>query len=273
MADRPVRPERPFGWDSLWWRHPPPCPADWVSGPPDVVGVGAQRCGTSWWFRQIARHPDVCFERGLHFKEVHFFDNLRHFRKLPDHYVALYARYFPRPPGAGPTCEWTPRYMFDPWAMGQLHEAAAAARILVLLRDPVARYASGYTRQMGLARQRGQSRVAEAMIEEQVARGLYSRQLERVFATFPAERVLVLQYERCCRDYDGQLDRTYAFVGVEPGFRPQGMWNPPHPNPAAFVRSDRGRALAEAYAADVARLAQLVPDLDPELWPSVRDLV
>jgi hypothetical protein len=220
------------------------------------------------------RHPGVCFERGLHFKEVHFFDNLRHFRGLPADHIALYADFFPRPPDAGLTIEWTPRYMFDPWSMAQLRQAAPQARILVLLRDPVARYASGYARQMSLARQAGATRVREDAIEEQVARGFYSRQARRVLAEFGPERVLVLQYERCRSDYERQLDRTYAFLGLEPGFRPKGPWNPPHaPAPSSFAQSGRGRALAEAYAADAAQLAGLTPDVDLQLWPSVRDLV
>src|SRR4051794_28721229 len=55
---------------------PPSCPEGWSVGPPDFVGVGAQRCGTSWWHRLIVAHPDVCFNRELHTKEVHFFDAL-----------------------------------------------------------------------------------------------------------------------------------------------------------------------------------------------------
>ena len=255
---------------------PPDCPEGWVTGPPDVVGVGAQRCGTSWWFREIARHPGFSFSDRLQKKEVAFFNDLRHFRRLPDAYAGLYARHFPRPPDGGPTGEWTPAYMFRPWAAGQLRQVAPAARILVLLRDPVARYASGYAREMRVHRARGESRLREDMIEEQVARGLYYRQLRRVLDAFGPDRVLVLQYERCRESYEAELDRTFEFIGIEPGFRP-----PPdrqNPLPAnrrleGFAHNARGRLLAEAYAEDAARLPELVPDIDLSLWPSVRDLV
>jgi hypothetical protein len=127
---------------------------------------------------------------------------------------------------------------------------------------------------MDLARQAGGTRVREDAIEEQVARGFYFRQLQRAFAQFGADRVLVLQYERCRADYERQLDRTYAFLDLEPGFRPKGEWNPPHaPAPSSFAQSTRGRALTEAYAADAAQLAEHTPDVDLTLWPSVRDLV
>ena len=124
-----------------------------MTGPPDFVGVGAARCGTSWWFRHITRHPKVVFDRHLHTKEVHFFENMRDFERLPDNYADLYAQYFPRPTGGGLTGEWTPRYMLDPWAMKQLRQVAPAARILLMLRDPVARYASAYARGIRQARE------------------------------------------------------------------------------------------------------------------------
>ena len=131
-----------------------------------------------------------------------------------------YAQHFPRPPDAGQTGEWTPRYMLDPWVMRQLRQVAPAARILLLLRDPVARYASAYARTMRQERRAGGSHLPERVVEGEVSRGFYLRQVRRVLDAFPRESVLILQYERCCLDYEGQLDRTWEFLGVEPGFRP-----------------------------------------------------
>jgi hypothetical protein len=267
-------PEQHSSAGALWWRDPPECPDGWVTGPPEFVGVGAQRCGTSWWFAQIAAHPRVFFEPPVHVKEVHFLEYTRHFRRLPEHYADLYAQHFPRPPGAGVIGEWTPRYMFDPWAVGQLRQLAPGSRVLLLLRDPVARYASGYARELRLARQRGVSQLPEDVIEDQVARGLYCRQVQRVLDAFPRESVLILQYERCRASYGEELDRTYRFLGLEPGFRPEGPSNPPvRRPPRGFLHTARGRVLAEAYADDVARLAEIAPEIDISLWPSVRDLV
>jgi hypothetical protein len=30
---------------------------DWVVGPPDFVGVGTQRSGTTWWWQLLCDHP------------------------------------------------------------------------------------------------------------------------------------------------------------------------------------------------------------------------
>src|SRR5213595_3311651 len=59
------------------WMQPleaPECPPGWRTGPPDFVGVGAQRCGTSWWYRGTIRsHPQVV-RIAKPGKELHYFD-------------------------------------------------------------------------------------------------------------------------------------------------------------------------------------------------------
>jgi hypothetical protein len=245
-----------------------------VTGPPDFVGVGAARCGTTWWFRQISHHPEVFFDGNVHTKEPHFFNGMRDFQRLPDHYADLYPQHFPRPPDAGRTGEWTTRYMLDSWVMRQLRQVAPAARILVMLRDPVARYASAYARLMAQERRAGGSQLRERVVELEVLRGFYLRQVRRVLETFPRESVLILQYERCCLDFEGQLDRTWEFLGVEPGFRPPSSVEnlPCAQGHQAFLHNRRGQKLAEAYLEDAARLAEVTPEIDLSLWPSVHDL-
>jgi sulfotransferase family protein len=251
---------------------PQPCPPGWVTGPPDFVGVGAQRCGTTWWHRQITIHPGVPFKGTLHHKEVHFFDALPGVAMGPAE-AERYARYFPRPAEGGVTGEWTPRYMHDGWPLAQIRAVAPEARILVLLRDPVDRYASGYAREDRLAHERGEPGISEATVSEQRERGLYADQVEQVLETFGRDRVLILQYERCRADYGGQLQRTYAFLGLDPGFRPAAPRAAPRaPRERDLAAAERAR-LAQEYAPDVARLAALAPEVDPALWPSVRDLL
>ena len=106
-----------------------------------------------------------------------------------------------------------------------------------------------------------------------MSRGFYLRQVRRVLDTFPRENVLILQYERCCLDYEGQLDRTWEFLGVEPGFRPPSSTVnlPRAQGHHSFLHNRRGQKLAEAYAEDAARLAEIAPEIDLSLWPSVAD--
>lgn len=251
---------------------PEPCPPGWVTGPPHFVGVGAQRCGTTWWHRQIVMHPGVPYRGGVHFKEVHFFDSLRDVTVGPQD-AERYARYFARPAAGGVTGEWTPRYMYDGWPLAQIRQLAPAARILVMLRDPVDRFASGRAREDRLARERGEPGISPDFVEDQRARGLYAAQVRSVLDTFGREGVLLLQYERCRADYGGQLARTYEFLGLDPEFRPGAPRAAPRePRERDMPAAERER-LGREYAPDVARLAEIAPEIDVGLWPSVRDLL
>src|SRR5947207_982402 len=111
--------------------------------------------------------------------------------------------------------EWTPRYLPDFWSISLLHKAAPGARLLVMLRDPVARYRSAAARLQRMADERGE-RVRLPSIGDATWRGFYFQQLRHVFALFPHEQVLVLQFERCVQDPVGEMARTWRFLGVDP---------------------------------------------------------
>jgi sulfotransferase family protein len=247
-------------------------PSGWAIGPPDFIGVGAQRAGTTWWYGLVCDHPEV--HRAV-VKECQFFDPYFG-TEFTSADVRLYQRQFPRPPGCV-TGEWSPRYMHDFWTAPLLRRAAPDAKILVLLRDPLERYLSGLRHEFASLkrnvrpRRRRYVRAMEA--NDALERSLYGRQLARLFACFDRAQVLVLQYERCREAPAIELRRTHEFLGVEP-----------RDELPTFVDQRAGRlhapvqvsdqAVAEARRAileDAATVDALVPEIDLDLWPSCRD--
>jgi hypothetical protein len=241
----------------------PPIETTDEPGPPDYVGVGTARSGTSWWDGLINEHPRVFRKAGTP-KELHFFDSLWADGLRPgdvERYHALFAR-----PAGAISGEWTPGYMLDAWTPALLHEAAPDARLLVLLRDPVERFRSGRTLAENLFTV---GSTARAAANAAFNRGLYVNQLLRLWRVFPREQVLVLQYERCVADPLAQLARTFDFLGL-------GADIPPGLDPVRRVNESRGpkvelsgwqtEVLARRYAPENERLAALLPDLDLSLW-------
>ena len=244
-----------------YMRHLRSLPADAVAGPPDFVGVGAQRAGTSWWYELIAAHPQVF--RSDPRKELHYFDRFWE-REFSDADVTRYHRFFTRPPGrlAG---EWTPRYMSEFWISPLLKRAAPDAKILVLLRDPVERFVSG------VRLMRAQERHPAILAEDAFRRGLYFQQLSDLLVHFARDQVLVLQFESCRDDTITNLRRTYEFLEIaDTNFVPSDV------EKSVVVRGERqvvlpGRMrtlLIERYRDDVERLAAAFPEIDLSLWPS-----
>jgi hypothetical protein len=246
---------------------PPQAPDGWMPGPPDFVGVGADLCGTTWWHRLISAHPSVATVPGVP-KEVHFFDRFWD-GSFTEADIGLYHSYFPRP-GSAQVGEWTPRYMYDVWTPSLLERCAPQAKLLVSLRDPLDRYRARL-------RRRGDMPPADRWIRGTpvamaVSRSLYADPLLRVLRHFPREQLLVLQYERCAADPEGELRRTYEFLGL-----PDADFSPPR----LQRRDNPGRSdtpippaledgVVEAFAHDAGRLLEIVPDLDLDLWPGAR---
>lgn len=244
---------------------PPPAPPGTVTGPPDFVGVGAQKAGTTWWYDLLTGHPDVFDHPSAH-KERHFF--MRFFdTEFEDDDISEYHRWFPRPPGQL-TGEWTPDYMLHFWVPELLKRAAPDTKVLVLLRDPVERIISGLTH-VALRQAVPDARAAT----EAYLRGRYFDQLDVVTSHFDRPRVLVQQFERCVRDPARELDRSFAFLGLPPSGR-RAAATPVNATRAAKVGLPQGRRdeLVRLYRADVERLAGTYSEIDVTLWPNFRFL-
>ncbi len=160
--------------------------------------------------------------------------------------------------------------MYDEWTPPLLRQAAPEARLLVLLRDPLDRFESGISHDIGNGEDRDKT------WEDSFRRGLYHRQLERLLRHFPREQVLVLQLERCTTQPRLMLDRTFTFLGLQGGAaalsRPiESVVNPLRRPAVTLSESDRAE-LRRAYEDDVRRLITDFPELEIERWPNFRHL-
>jgi hypothetical protein len=246
-------------------------PSGWLVGPPDFVGVGVQRAGTTWWYDLVCDHPSV---HGGAVKECRFFG--RYFAAgFSASDLRSYHRQFPRPPGSL-TGEWSPRYMHDFWTPPLLQRAAPDAKILVLLRDPLERYLSGLRHEFTPSTRavwRWRGYIQAMAVNDALDRSLYGPQLKRLFDCFDRAQVLVLQYERCRAAPAAELRRTYEFLGVNPA-----------DHVPSFIEERAGRSYSAMEVPDAAVEAArrvilddlvdvraLVPEIDLALWPSSRD--
>jgi hypothetical protein len=238
----------------------------WHVGPPDFVGVGAAGASTGWWHAQIERHPGVTRAEGAP-REVRYFDGAWT-SGFTDADTAAYATWFPRPEGAV-AGEWSPSYLADFWALDLLARSARAARILVLLRDPIERFAANLARTANESREPGaQRQLDDRDYQSAFQRGLYAEPIRRLFAAFPRGQVLLLQEEACRADVHGQLTRTLEFIGLPEAPLAPGPPAPPVSVAASQLPPALRMALVEAYKPDLEQLAELAPEIDQSLWPT-----
>lgn len=225
---------------------------------PDFLIIGAMKCGTSSLFRYLEAHPNVAVSRP---KEVHYFDDNAH-RSLN-----WYRKHFPirfsKDGRAALRCgEASPYYLFCDTAPDRVKAALPDARLIVMLRDPVARAYSHYHHVNANGHDdRTFAQAVEAEIThiesrgahplhpthppehasrrlQYLARGIYADQLTRWFDRFDRSRVLVLRSESMFADPRAVYNEALALLEL-----------PPH-DEIDFTRRNPGR-YAEPMAPEV----------------------
>jgi hypothetical protein len=196
-----------------------------MAKPPLVTFLiaGVQKGGTTALYDHLADYPDVALSR---VKEVHFFDDEGQDWSRPDYgaYEAQFAPAERRPCG-----EATPIYVYWKHALGRIRAYNPAMRLILTLRDPVARawshwrmeYARGAEREpFAWCIREGRQRLFDAepwgwhREFSYVERGYYGEQLGQVFSLFPREQVLVLRAEDLRADPAATLASVRRFLGL-----------------------------------------------------------
>lgn len=253
-------------WEAGFDFTPPVVGPNEEVGAPDFVGIGAQKAGTTWWHALLLSHPDIYSRSDIH-KERHFFDRFG-YRRFERSDISEYHGWFPHSPGTR-SGEWTPDYFSCAWVPPLLQRAAPNTHLLLLLRDPVDRFFSGLAHQKRVGLPCNGAAVADAF-----ERGMYHRSLTLWLEHFAADQLLVLQFERCLADTDGQLARTFEFLGLSKYAVDSSEHSAlPQQSPTRREHDEDVRArLVDLYAADVRALANQLPEINLSLWPSFAHL-
>ena len=210
-----------------------------LRGEPSFLIVGAEKAGTTSLFDYVNQHPEVAVG---HRKEVQYFS--RYFCHSWDWYRA----HFPlentlREKICG---EASPYYLFHPLAAERIHGCLPQCKILILLREPVARSISQYYHEVAKGREHlslPEAFETESQRLEQeffkmrspryvpfkhehfsyIAKSSYVEQVERYFAVFPRSQVMVIQSEVFFRETPRVVKKVFEFLGVDPTFVPPNL--------------------------------------------------
>ncbi|HUP91352.1 MAG TPA: sulfotransferase [Solimonas sp.] len=210
----------------------------WASGPVTeremlVVG-GGYRCGTTSMFSHLAAHPEVSPSL---IKEPAFFFSLRLAEQPqvsypPGHEVWAYLSMF-RKRGARVLLEGTSNYLNDPGCAARIARGLPRAKVILLLREPVARLVSWF-KFLHLQGQLADTVTFESWIGEQLAdtRPLeqrpyamqaighchYAPYVEEYLRVLGRERVLLVWFDEFQRDPRAVLQRVCRFAGIAADF-------------------------------------------------------
>jgi len=180
---------------------------------PTFIGIGVQKAATSWLHDVLAAHPDVFVSEP---KELDFFTH--YYNQGYDRYE----RYFEGSGDKKARGESSPSYFYDPAVPARVKAYLPEARLIVILRDPVARAFSNHLHEIrkGHLTSTLVFEEAEPRNPMYLEQGCYGSSLERWLQHFPREAILVLFAEEISGNPALALDQTYAHIGLPKGFRP-----------------------------------------------------
>lgn len=188
---------------------------------PNFFVVGAHKAGTTSLYAHLKRHPAVFLPR---VKEPRYFTpEVRESVSLEE-YRALYAG----ATGYQAVGDATPFYLPKVRAAERIRSVCPAARIVIILRDPVERAYSHYL----FEHREGNSESFRKALRwylngragngdswhEYIEHGHYYEAVRRYFETFGREQVLVVLFDDLARNPNQLLARIAEHIGVDPGF-------------------------------------------------------
>lgn len=180
---------------------------------PHFVGIGGQRCGSSWLYWNLREHPDISMSAK---KEADFFS-----RPITAGRILEYNRYFEgcdRLRG-----EISPSYsaMYAD-EVRLAHELAPALKIIFVIRNPVDRLVSQVTR--SLTFDQPDSEIGLLKLLRMVDSGLahrftdYAAAYRRWEHCFGQERIFLEKYDRLAKEPELFMEQVLTFLGIDARF-------------------------------------------------------
>jgi hypothetical protein len=217
-----------------------------MSAPPDFAIVGEPKSGTTALAEFLGGHPGICMSMPK--ETAYFATDLREesdrFHGAPTYFEFRteddYAAVFAQCRTGQLRGDASTAYLHSQAAAANIHDANPAAKIIVMLREPVSFMHSLHTQfvnettedepdfaralELEAERRAGRSvprrvRCPSFLFYRERAR--YSAQLERYWAVVPREQILVLVLEEFRADNEGHYRRVLDFLGADPGYVPE----------------------------------------------------
>jgi len=198
---------------------------------PNLYILGGQKCGTSALAHFLSQHPDITL---AHNKEAHVFDHPVLYHQGPEQWDRAYKQAFAH--ATTPTryyCDATPIYSYFTELLPRIASYSAGARVIMMVRDPVARAISQYHMEKG----RGNEHLsmlgaflaepfrlrrhadnlafnASRRCHSYLDRGRFLAQLQAIDHAFGSYQYIVVHNDDLRHHHQATLDRIFGFLDL-----------------------------------------------------------
>jgi hypothetical protein len=174
---------------------------------PNFVYVGPDKAGSSWLHEALITHPQVFMSPA---KDLYFFD--RYYGNGIDWYAEHFAKADDQPI-VGEVCQ---EYLFHPEAAARMSAALPEPRVMVTLRDPVARALSSYLYMLRIGEQPGSFHDALTTRPILLDHSRYGSAIRRFVDAMGRDRVYVAVFDDLVADPQALYSALLAWLGVDP---------------------------------------------------------
>lgn len=194
---------------------------------PNFFIVGAPKCGTTALYKYLESHPQVFLSDP---KEVNFFSKkeleeqrlyYQDFKpKNENEYLNLFKNVDTQQKIIG---EASVSYLYYPEVAGRIHSFNPDSKIVILLRDPVARAWSHYLmdKRLGLVKkelmeifQSGEA-IDRLNFQQYFLLGNYASQVEKYLDLFGKKNVKIFFTEELKSNRNNTIQKLYRFLGIQ----------------------------------------------------------
>ena len=188
--------------------------------------IGAMKCGTTSLYNYLAQHPEIA---SCHIKEVDFFNNQSRYKKGFDFYQNLWnwdseIHKYALEATPGYTRVTHPDYLNSAENIYQTQKVHNVNfKFVYILRNPLDRIESHYTQGRKFLHQDSLSPLSSGVKEEIIDTSRYAMQIDEYYKRFPAENILLINFEDLKQNPDVLLKQVCEFLAIDSSFQFEGL--------------------------------------------------
>ena len=218
------------------------------------LGIGAQKCGTTWLYNALAQQAGISFPAG---KEIHFWDHPGN--RSIDWYSELFSD------SSKTNGEITPAYAtLSVEVINNIYSAFPHTRIIYLIRNPIERAWSSARMALNRAEMTHEDASDQWFIDHfnstgSLARGDYETCIRNWRSVFGCEPVLVIRYEAIVNDPTSVISACIAHIGGTYQCSEQDgekLFQPVFKGDGVSLRPSLHRELLEIYSTKITLLSR-----------------
>jgi len=180
----------------------------------NFIGIGAIKAASTWIYECLQEHPELCLAPKDQRRIAFFFKKNLFEKDLKD-----YKYFFKKDNQRQLKGDFHAGYLTSPEIINRVKEHNPDIKIVVCLRNPIARAFSEY-RFLKFSKNAIWSNLEQGIQEDPriMEHGLYYKYLKKYFKNFSRENILVLIYEDIKENPTRFIQRIYEFLGVDSSF-------------------------------------------------------